>query len=245
MSGLRAKHKGGPRSAASSRRRRRFSAKPAMKAPRSRRSPAQAEVSVGTIYNYYQNKGDHPRSPSSRWRSTRCSMPGAASSPSRRANVGEARRHADRHLYRAFAASISARRCGARRWRSRRSSPTARSARPTPALDRALTDQICALIARLQELGLVRRRHRRAARSANGLQQHEHDVHRVREARRGEDRRTARRDTKAEPGACRCRLGLSGPDISASGAPAQPASRRAAANDELGSASRIHARIFH
>ncbi|ESY72779.1 MULTISPECIES: hypothetical protein [unclassified Mesorhizobium] len=43
------------------------------------------------------------------------------------------------------------------------------------ALDRALTKQIRALIARLQALGLVR--HRRDSARRTGLQQHEHDVH--------------------------------------------------------------------
>ena len=58
MSGLRAKTPGGParphpRGGGGAVPRR-----PATRAPRSRRSPREAEVSVGTIYNYYRNKGD-------------------------------------------------------------------------------------------------------------------------------------------------------------------------------------------
>ena len=119
-------------------------------------------------------------------------------------NVGRRGRHADRHLYRALADLSLARRCGGRRWRPRRSSPTARSARPMPRSTEALTDQTCALVERLQEPRPRRDRDDRCARRRRDhLQQHEHDVHRVREARGHADRRVARRDPPPEQGAGR------------------------------------------
>ena len=143
---------------------------------------AAAEVSVGTIYNYYQNKGDILVAiVSMEVNEVLNAGRGVVAEPPR--NVGDAIdtligiyiEHSLNYLSKEMwrqAMAISTQQ------------PDSPFGRTYTGLDRALTDQICALIGRLQELGLVRAdidgaRGRRAA-----VQQHEHDVHRIRETRR-------------------------------------------------------------
>ncbi len=165
--------------------------------PRSKRSPAQAEVSVGTIYNYYQNKGDILGAiVSMEVNEVLNAGRGVVASPP--ANVGDALdtligiyiEHSLHYLSKEM-------------WRQAMAISTQLPDSPFgqaySGLDRALTEQICALIARLQQIGLVRADIDGRGVGRADLQQHEHDVHRVREARRGEDPRTTGGDTKAEP----------------------------------------------
>ena len=126
---------------------------------------AQAEVSVGTIYNYYQNKGDLLVAiVSMEVNEVLNAGRGVVAEPPR--NVGDALdtligiyiEHSLNYLSKEMwrqAMAISTQQ------------PDSPFGRTYTALDRALAGQICALIERLQELGLVRARHRRAARSAS------------------------------------------------------------------------------
>ena len=58
MVGIARQEQGGPHSAASSTRRHASFARLGYEASRIEAIAAEAEVSIGTIYNYYQNKGD-------------------------------------------------------------------------------------------------------------------------------------------------------------------------------------------
>jgi AcrR family transcriptional regulator len=116
---------------------------------------AEAEVSVGTIYNYYQNKGDILVAiVSMEVNEVLNAGRGVVSEPPE--NVGDALdtligiyiEHSLNYLSKEMwrqAMAISTQQ------------PESPFGRTYTALDRALTDQICALIARLQELGLIRR----------------------------------------------------------------------------------------
>ena len=116
---------------------------------------AEAEVSVGTIYNYYQNKGDILVAiVSMEVNEVLNAGRGVVAEPPK--NVGDALdtligiyiEHSLNYLSKEMwrqAMAISTQQ------------PESPFGRTYTALDRALTDQICALIARLQELRLVRR----------------------------------------------------------------------------------------
>lgn len=116
---------------------------------------AEAEVSVGTIYNYYRNKGDLLVAiVSMEVNEVLNAGRGVVAEPPR--NVGDALdtligiyiEHSLNYLSKEMwrqAMAISTQQPG---------SPFGRT---YTGLDRSLTDQICALIARLQELDLVRR----------------------------------------------------------------------------------------
>jgi AcrR family transcriptional regulator len=116
---------------------------------------AEAEVSVGTIYNYYQNKGDILVAiVSMEVNEVLNAGRGVVAEPPK--NVGDALdtligiyiEHSLNYLSKEMwrqAMAISTQQ------------PESPFGRTYTALDRALTDQICALISRLQELGLVRR----------------------------------------------------------------------------------------
>ena len=116
---------------------------------------AQAEVSIGTIYNYYQNKGDILG---------RHRLDGGQRGAKRRERrgrqpAGQCRRCA----WIRCSASMSSIRCiylSKEMWRQAMAISTQLPDSPFgqayTGLDRALTEQICALIARLQEIGLVR-----------------------------------------------------------------------------------------
>ncbi|RUV36456.1 TetR/AcrR family transcriptional regulator [Mesorhizobium sp. M7A.F.Ca.MR.148.00.0.0] len=115
---------------------------------------AQAEVSVGTIYNYYENKGDILGAiVSLEVNEVLNAGQGVVAKPP--ANVGDALdtlvgiyiehslHYLSKEMWRqAMAISTQA--------------PDSPFGRAYTALDRALTEQIRALIARLQEIGLVR-----------------------------------------------------------------------------------------
>ncbi|MDW6025847.1 TetR/AcrR family transcriptional regulator [Mesorhizobium sp. BAC0120] len=115
---------------------------------------AEAEVSVGTIYNYYQNKGDLLVAiVSMEVNEVLNAGLGVVAEPPR--NVGDALdtligiyiEHSLNYLSKEMwrqAMAISTQQ------------PESPFGRTYTALDRTLTDQICALIARLQEFGLVR-----------------------------------------------------------------------------------------
>jgi AcrR family transcriptional regulator len=115
---------------------------------------SEAEVSVGTIYNYYQNKGDILVAiVSMEVDEVLNAGRGVVVEPPR--NVGDAIdtligiyvEHSQSYLSKEMwrqAMAISTQQ------------PDSPFGRTYSALDRALTDQICALIARLSELGLVR-----------------------------------------------------------------------------------------
>ena len=116
---------------------------------------AQAEVSVGTIYNYYQNKGDILGAiVSLEVNEVLNAGRGVVTEPPR--NVGDAIdtligiyiEHSQSYLSKEM-------------WRQAMAIstqlPDSPFGRTYTGLDRALTDQICALIAKLQERGLVRR----------------------------------------------------------------------------------------
>jgi AcrR family transcriptional regulator len=115
---------------------------------------AEAEVSVGTIYNYYQNKGDLLVAiVSMEVNEVLNAGRGVVAEPPR--NVGDALdtligiyiEHSLNYLSKEMwrqAMAISTQQ------------PDSPFGRTYTALDRALTGQICALIARLQEVGLVR-----------------------------------------------------------------------------------------
>ncbi|MDG4885334.1 TetR/AcrR family transcriptional regulator [Mesorhizobium sp. WSM4884] len=115
---------------------------------------AQAEVSIGTIYNYYQNKGDILGAiVSMEVNEVLNAGRGVVASPP--ANVGDALdtligiyiEHSLNYLSKEM-------------WRQAMAISTQLPDSPFgqayTALDRALTDQIRALIVRLQEIGLVR-----------------------------------------------------------------------------------------
>jgi AcrR family transcriptional regulator len=115
---------------------------------------AQADVSVGTIYNYYRNKGDILVAiVSMEVNEVINAGRGVVASPP--ANVGDALDtllgiyiehsliYLSKEMWR-LAMAIST------------SQPDSPFGRTYTGLDRSLTDQICALVARLQELGLVR-----------------------------------------------------------------------------------------
>jgi AcrR family transcriptional regulator len=116
---------------------------------------AQAEVSIGTIYNYYRNKGDLLVAiVSMEVNEVLNAGRGVVAEPPR--NVGDALdtligiyiEHSLNYLSKEMwrqAMAISTQQ------------PDSPFGRTYTGLDRALTGQICALIARLQELGLVRR----------------------------------------------------------------------------------------
>lgn len=116
---------------------------------------AQAEVSIGTIYNYYRNKGDLLVAiVSMEVNEVLNAGRGVVAEPPK--NVGDALdtligiyiEHSLNYLSKEMwrqAMAISTQQ------------PDSPFGRTYTALDRALTGQICALIARLQELGLVRR----------------------------------------------------------------------------------------
>jgi len=115
---------------------------------------AEAEVSVGTIYNYYQNKGDLLVAiVSMEVNEVLNAGRGVVAEPPR--NVGDALdtligiyiEHSLNYLSKEMwrqAMAISTQQ------------PDSPFGRTYTGLDRALTGQICALITRLQELGLVR-----------------------------------------------------------------------------------------
>jgi AcrR family transcriptional regulator len=115
---------------------------------------AAAEVSVGTIYNYYQNKGDILVAiVSMEVNEVLKAGRGVVAEPPR--NVGDAIdtligiyiEHSQSYLSKEMwrqAMAISTQQ------------PDSPFGRTYTGLDRALTDQICALISRLQQLGLVR-----------------------------------------------------------------------------------------
>jgi AcrR family transcriptional regulator len=115
---------------------------------------AAAEVSVGTIYNYYQNKGDILVAiVSMEVNEVLNAGRGVVAEPPR--NVGDAIdtligiyiEHSQSYLSKEMwrqAMAISTQQ------------PDSPFGRTYTGLDRALTDQICALIARLQHLALVR-----------------------------------------------------------------------------------------
>lgn len=115
---------------------------------------AQADVSVGTIYNYYRNKGDILVAiVSMEVNEVINAGRGVVANPP--ANVGDAidtllgiyiehsQIYLSKEMWR-LAMAIST------------SQPDSPFGQTYTALDRSLTDQICALVARLQELGLVR-----------------------------------------------------------------------------------------
>jgi AcrR family transcriptional regulator len=116
---------------------------------------AQAEVSIGTIYNYYRNKGDLLVAiVSMEVNEVLNAGRGVVAEPPR--NVGDALdtligiyiEHSLNYLSKEMwrqAMAISTQQ------------PDSPFGRTYTGLDRALTGQICALFARLQELGLVRR----------------------------------------------------------------------------------------
>jgi AcrR family transcriptional regulator len=115
---------------------------------------AQADVSVGTIYNYYRNKGDILVAiVSMEVNEVINAGRGVVANPP--ANVGDAidtllgiyiehsQIYLSKEMWR-LAMAIST------------SQPDSPFGKTYTGLDRDLTDQICALVARLQELGLVR-----------------------------------------------------------------------------------------
>lgn len=115
---------------------------------------AQADVSVGTIYNYYRNKGDILVAiVSMEVNEVINAGRGVVANPP--ASVGDAidtllgiyiehsQIYLSKEMWR-LAMAIST------------SQPDSPFGRTYTALDHSLTDQICALVARLQELGLVR-----------------------------------------------------------------------------------------
>ena len=115
---------------------------------------AQAEVSIGTIYNYYENKGDILGAiVSLEVNEVLNAGRGVVANPP--ANVGDALdtllgiyiEHSLHYLSKEMwrqAMAISTQQ------------PDSPFGRTYTGLDRALTDQICALIGKLQERGLVR-----------------------------------------------------------------------------------------
>jgi AcrR family transcriptional regulator len=115
---------------------------------------AQAEVSVGTIYNYYQNKGDILVAiVSMEVNEVLNAGRGVVANPPPNVSnaldtlIGIYIEHSLFYLSKEMwrqAMAISTQQ------------PDSPFGRTYTALDRALTDQICALIARLQELGHVR-----------------------------------------------------------------------------------------
>jgi len=116
---------------------------------------AEAEVSIGTIYNYYRNKGDLLVAiVSMEVNDVLNAGRGLVAEPPK--NVGDALdtligiyiEHSLNYLSKEMwrqAMAISTQQ------------PDSPFGRTYTGLDRALTGQLCALIARLQELGLVRR----------------------------------------------------------------------------------------
>jgi AcrR family transcriptional regulator len=116
---------------------------------------AEAEVSIGTIYNYYRNKGDLLVAiVSMEVNEVLNAGRGVVAEPPK--NVGDALdtligiyiEHSLNYLSKEMwrqAMAISTQQ------------PDSPFGRTYTGLDRALTGQICALIAKLQELGLVRR----------------------------------------------------------------------------------------
>ena len=158
---------------------------------------AQAEVSIGTIYNYYQNKGDILGAiVSLEVNEVLNAGRGVVARPP--ANVGDALdtligiyiEHSLHYLSKEM-------------WRQAMAISTQLPDSPFgqayTALDRVAdrTDPRADRPAAGAWPGAAG--HRRAGARRTDLQQHEHDVHRVREARRGEDPGTARGDTPAEP----------------------------------------------
>jgi AcrR family transcriptional regulator len=116
---------------------------------------ALAEVSIGTIYNYYQNKGDllvaivamEVNEVLNAGRGVIAKPPGDVAKAVDRLVIGYIEHslvYLSKEMWRQ-AMAISTQQ------------PESPFGRTYGDLDRALTDQTCALIARLQELGLVRR----------------------------------------------------------------------------------------
>lgn len=116
---------------------------------------AEAEVSVGTIYNYYENKGDilvaivsmEVNEVLAAGQLIIDKPPGDASKAVNaliKAYIGHALVYLSKDMWRqAMAISIR--------------QPDSPFGRTYAALDRALADQTCALVAKLKSLGLVRR----------------------------------------------------------------------------------------
>jgi AcrR family transcriptional regulator len=115
---------------------------------------AMAEVSIGTIYNYYQNKGDllvaivamEVNEVLNAGRDVIAKPPANVVKAVDRLVIGYIEHslvYLSKEMWRQ-AMAISTQQ------------PESPSGRTYSGLDRALTDQTCALIARLQELGLVR-----------------------------------------------------------------------------------------
>ena len=116
---------------------------------------ATAEVSIGTIYNYYQNKGDllvaivamEVHEVLNAGNAVIARPPASVTKAVDRLVIGYIEHslvYLSKEMWRQ-AMAISTQQ------------PESPSGRTYSGLDRALTDQTCALIARLQELGLVRR----------------------------------------------------------------------------------------
>ena len=157
---------------------------------------ALAEVSIGTIYNYYQNKGDllvaivamEVNEVLNAGRNVIARPP---------ANVAKA---VDKLIIGYIEHSLVY--LSKEMWRQAMAISTQQPESPFGKtysdLDRALIDQTCALIAQAAGTRTHPPRHRRQKRRRDDLQQHEYDVHRLREGRGHDDRRIARRDPAAE-----------------------------------------------
>src|ERR687888_481876 len=114
-----------------------------------------ADVSIGTIYNYYKNKGD--------LLVAIVSMEVHEVLAAGERVIADPPRNAEKAVAKLIANYIehSLNYLSKEMWRQAMAistqQPDSPFGRTYTALDRALTDQICALIERLQELGLVRR----------------------------------------------------------------------------------------
>ena len=162
---------------------------------------AAAEVSVGTIYNYYRNKGDILVAiVSMEVNEVLNAGRGVVATPP--ANVGDA---IDTLLGIYIEHSLIY--LSKEMWRQAMATSTQQPDSPFgqtySALDRALVDQTCELVDRLKRLGLVRLDADTRGDRRDHLQQHEHDVHGVREAGRHADRRSQGSRSPAEQGAGR------------------------------------------